>query len=203
MSRRISTRQLGTALLVALFAAFAYSNFLRWLQTGRPVGLGSVLLEATTALLFVVRRPPRETSRRSIAWASAFVGAFAMLLGRPVAHPVEGPFWLFVVVQLAGFGLALVGLGFLGRSFGIVAAARGVKTTGLYGLVRHPIYAGYLIAYAGYVCENPSFRNGLLFAVGTAAQLVRIGEEERVLVNDPAYRAYRGHVRYRLIPYVY
>jgi protein-S-isoprenylcysteine O-methyltransferase Ste14 len=39
--------------------------------------------------------------------------------------------------------------------------------------------------------------------MGTAAQLVRIHEEERVLGRDPSYRAYRARVRYRLIPFVY
>ncbi len=189
--------------LVCLFAAFAYANFLRWQKTGHPVGLGAVFLEGMTALLFVVRRPPRETSARSLAWLSAPVGSFAMLLTRPVANPGAGPLGVFELVQLVGFGVALVGLGFLGRSFGIVAALRSVKTSGLYTLVRHPIYAAYVVAYSGYVAENPSVRNFSLFALGTGAQLIRIREEERVLDHDPEYQAYRRRVRYRLIPYLY
>jgi protein-S-isoprenylcysteine O-methyltransferase Ste14 len=202
MSRHVRSH-VATALLVTLFAGFAYSNFLRWIETGRPVGLGAVFLEAMTALLFLVRRPAEQTSGRTIAWLSAFVGAFAMLLGRPIAHPDAGPFALFTILQLAGFGVALVGLGFLGRSFGVVAACRGVKTCGLYALVRHPVYAAYFVAYTGYVLENASPRNLALFALGTGAQLIRIGEEERTLATDPAYRRYRAEVRYRLIPFVY
>lgn len=191
------------AALVLLFASFAYANLLRWRDTGRPVGLGAVFLEGMTALLFVVRRPPLETSGRALAWLSAPVGSFAMLLARPAEHLHAGPFWSYVVVQLAGFVLAMAGLGFLGRSFGIVAALRRVKTSGLYGVVRHPIYSAYLLSYAGYVLENPSARNLALFLVSTSAQLVRIREEERVLVADSAYRRYRDRVRYRLIPYLY
>jgi protein-S-isoprenylcysteine O-methyltransferase Ste14 len=191
------------AALVLLFAAFAYAHFLRWLETGRPVGLGAIALEATVAFLFIIRSPPEETSWRPIAWTSALVGSFAMLFARPVADPYPGPGWTFEIAQVVGFALAIVALGFLGRSFGIVAAVRRVKTQGLYGFVRHPIYAAYAVAYSAYVFENPSARNFTLLGIGTAAQLVRIREEERVLDRDPYYRAYRARVRYRLIPFLY
>jgi len=191
------------AALVALFLGFAYANFARWHETGKPVGLGATLLEAFTAFLFVVRRPPLVTSGRALAWASAAVGAFAMLGARPVAHPNAGPFAAMELVQLAGFVIVLVALGALGRSFGIVAANRGVKTAGLYSLVRHPAYTGYLVSYLGYVGENPSLRNVILLVAGTAGQVVRISEEERMLSFDEAYRAYLARVRRRLIPYVY
>jgi protein-S-isoprenylcysteine O-methyltransferase Ste14 len=191
------------AALVVLFLGFAYANFARWHDTGRPVGLGATLLEAFTAFLFVIRRPPLATSGRPLAWISASVGAFAMLGARPVAHPDAGPFAAFELAQLAGFAIVLVALGALGRSFGIVAANRGVKTAGLYSFVRHPAYTGYLVSYLGYVAENGSLRNVILLVVGTAAQLVRISEEERMLSFDGAYRAYLDRVRRRLIPYVY
>jgi protein-S-isoprenylcysteine O-methyltransferase Ste14 len=189
--------------LVVLFLAFAYANLARWHDTGRPVGLGATLLEAFTAFLFVVRRPPLATSARPLAWISASLGAFAMLGARPVAHPNAGPFAAFELVQLAGFAIVLVALGALGRSFGIVAANRGVKTAGLYAFVRHPAYTGYLVSYLGYVAENGSLQNVILLVVGTAAQLVRISEEERMLSFDEAYRAYLERVRRRLIPYLY
>lgn len=143
------------------------------------------------------------TSARPLAWVSASLGAFAMLAARPVAHPDAGPFAALELLQLIGFAIVLVALGALGRSFGIVAANRGVKTAGLYSFVRHPAYTGYLVSYLGYVGENASIRNIALLAVGTAAQLVRIGEEERTLLLDQAYRAYLARVPRRLIPFVY
>lgn len=202
--RDISRRSfLLNALLVFLFLGFAYANLMRWHDTGRPVGLGAVLLETFTAMLFLVRRTPYATSERALAWGSAFLGAFTMLAARPVAHPDAGPLALFEVLQLVGFAIVLVALGSLGRSFGIVAANRGIKTWGPYSLVRHPAYTGYFVSYLGYVLENPSSRNLALLAVATAAQLVRMAEEERMLGVDAAYRQYLARVRHRLIPYVY
>ncbi|HKD33396.1 MAG TPA: isoprenylcysteine carboxylmethyltransferase family protein [Gaiellaceae bacterium] len=196
-------RILLKASLVVLFLGFAYANLARWHETGRPVGLGAVLLEAFTAFLFIIRRAPLMTSARPLAWVSASLGAFAMLAARPVAHPDAGPFAALELLQLIGFAIVLVALGALGRSFGIVAANRGVRTAGLYSFVRHPAYTGYLVSYLGYVGENASIRNIALLAVGTAAQLVRIGEEERTLLLDQAYRAYLARVPRRLIPFVY
>jgi hypothetical protein len=135
------------AALVVVFASFAYANLMSWRQTGRPVGLGAVALEAMTAVLFLIRDRPRQTSSRPVAWASAF-GSFALALSRPIADPSPGPLWIFELLQVAGFVIAISALVFLGRSFGVVAALRRVKTCGLYRWVRHPVYAGYLAAYS-------------------------------------------------------
>jgi protein-S-isoprenylcysteine O-methyltransferase Ste14 len=161
------------------------------------------LLEGFTAFLFLTRRSPQATSHRPLAWIAAGLGAFAMLGARPVAHPDGGPFALLEVVQLIGFGVVIVALGTLGRSFGIVAANRGIKTHGLYGFVRHPAYTGYLVSYLGYVAENPSAQNVILLVVATGAQIVRMSEEERMLRSDDAYRDYLARVPRRLVPYVY
>jgi protein-S-isoprenylcysteine O-methyltransferase Ste14 len=192
---------LSRAALVSLFALFAWSNYSHWRATGQPAGLGTTLLEGWVAALFLVRRPTRDISLRPVAWIAAPIGSFAMLLARPEGGglaqlPCEA-------LQLAGLAIALVSLATLGRSFGLVAANRGVKTRGLYGVVRHPTYAGYLLTYVGYVLENPSVRNVVLLCLGTAFQLVRINEEERVLGADAHYGEYRQSVRYRLIPLVY
>jgi protein-S-isoprenylcysteine O-methyltransferase Ste14 len=192
---------LSRALLVVLFAAFAWSNFARWRATGEPSGLGTTLLEGWVALMFVVRRPAEGVSRSGLAWIAAPIGSFAMLLARPAGGGL--PQLLCESVQLVGVAVALVSLGTLGRSFGLVAANRGVKTGGPYGLVRHPAYTGYLIAYLGYVAENPSPWNFALLCIGTAFQLVRIREEEGFLAGDSAYQRYCGRVRYRLVPLLY
>ena len=192
---------LSRSLLIILFAAFAWSNFAHWQTTGRPSGLGTTLLEAWVAVLFLIQRPTKRVSRNVLAWVAAPIGSFAMLLARPVGGGL--PVLPCEILQLAGVVMALISLGTLGRSFGLVAANRGIKTRGPYGLVRHPAYTGYLITYLGYVAENPSARNVALLCIGTAFQLVRIRQEEHVLSGDEGYRAYRGSVRFRLVPYVY
>jgi protein-S-isoprenylcysteine O-methyltransferase Ste14 len=203
MRNKVLVRALSSAPLVLLFSGFAVANLVRWHQTGRPVGLGMTVLEAFTALLFVVRRPARVTSGRLLAWIAAPVGTCAMLLARPISHPHVGPADVAELIQLCGVALALAALAGLGRSFAVVAADRGLKTAGLYRLVRHPVYAAYLVGYFGYTAESPSARNVALLLLATSAQLVRINEEERILRGTQAYRSYCGDVHYRLVPYVY
>jgi protein-S-isoprenylcysteine O-methyltransferase Ste14 len=69
--------------------------------------------------------------------------------------------------------------------------------------VRHPVYFGYVVAWLGYVLENPSARNLILLAVGVLGQALRIREEERLLSGDTVYRQYMLEVRHRLVPYVF
>ena len=192
---------LSRAVLVTLFVGFAWANFHRWRTTGEPSGLGTTLLEGWVAVLFLIRRPTQQVSARRLAWVAAPIGSFAMLLARPAPGGI--PQVPAEAVQLLGVAVALLSLGTLGRSFGLVAANRGVKTYGPYALVRHPAYTGYLIAYSAYCAENPSLRNVFLLLASTAFQLVRIGEEERVLSADEGYRDYTDRVRFRLLPYVY
>lgn len=198
---RRSGQLLARAGLVCLFLFFAWANFAHWRSTGEPSGLGITVVEAWVAALFVVRRQTQQLSRRSLAWIAAPIGTFAMLFARPGGSGL--PQLFCELLQLSGVLVAFCSLAALGRSFGIVAADRGVKTRGPYRLVRHPAYAGYLICYVGYVAENPRLLNVALLLLSTSFQLVRMNEEERVLVANATYRSYRAGVRYRLVPFVY
>jgi protein-S-isoprenylcysteine O-methyltransferase Ste14 len=194
-------RYATNAALVVLFALFAWANFSSWHRSGSPTGLGLTILEAWTAGLFLVRRDPLVVSGNATAWLAAPLGSFAMLLARP--HGGGIPHALSEPLQLVGVAIALASLGALGRSFGLVAANRGVRTRGPYRLVRHPTYSGYFVAWFAYVAESPSLRNVGLLATALVAQLIRIREEERVLAGDDVYRRYMADVRRRLIPYLY
>lgn len=200
--RRLGLHALASrALLVTLFALFAWANFRHWRDTGKPSGLGTTALEAWAAVLFLVRRPTACVSRNAVAWIAAPIGSFAMLFARPSSEGL--PALPCELLQLAGVFLALVSLATLGRSFGLVAANRGVKTRGPYRVVRHPAYSGYLVAYCGYVLANPTLPNLALLVLGTGFQLLRVHEEERVLAGDLRYQQYCGAVRYRMIPRLY
>jgi protein-S-isoprenylcysteine O-methyltransferase Ste14 len=79
-----------------------------------------------------------------------------------------------------------------------------VVSTGVYRLVRHPMYLGGLLMFVG----GPLV-TGAASALATALALspllvVRIIEEESLLAAElPGYDDYRGRVHYRLIPFVW
>src|SRR5262249_46191920 len=86
---------------------------------------------------------------------------------------------------------------------GVVAANRGIKTSGLYRVVRHPAYAGYLLGYLGYVISYPTAQNVALAVATLLALNARAIIEERFLAQDPAYRAYLNGTRWRFVLSVY
>ena len=192
----------STGLLSALWFVFFAAHLSAWLSDHRPVGLGVVVLEFVFAVLFILRRQPLTVSRAPVAWFAAAIGSFGMIAARPHYAPIGGD-GLALALQVGGSLAAGVSLLSLGRSFGVVAANRGLRTGGAYRVVRHPVYACYLIVSAGYLLENPTRWNALVIAGFVAAQVVRIREEESCLAGDPAYTSYRAQVRYRLVPYVF
>ncbi len=202
--RRLPWKRAGADfLLAALWLSFAAANLQQWHVKHRPVGLGVMVLQLMFAVLFLVRRKPWVTSREPLAWASTGVGAFGMLAARPAYDPVFNVEPVYVGLQVGGAVAAACALAALGRSFGLVAANRGVQTSGPYGIVRHPIYVCYAVADLGYVLENPAVRNILLAICVQVFQIVRIRTEEHCLRSDPRYVRYCEHVRYRLVPLVW
>ena len=91
----------------------------------------------------------------------------------------------------------------LGRSFGCVAAHRGLQLDGPYRFVRHPMYAGYLVGRLGFLLVNPTRWNVLVCAACYALQVPPLLAEERLLGHDERYRAYRARVRWHLLPGIY
>jgi protein-S-isoprenylcysteine O-methyltransferase Ste14 len=194
----------GVNLAGAVTAAlFARATLVYFLHTHRLTGALFVLEQTWFAVAFLIRRPPQTVARSIASWLAAAGGTFGGLLLRPDgAHPAWGTS-AGIGLQLAGLLLAIASLVALGRSFGFVAADRGVKTRGPYALVRHPLYASYLLIQSGYVLQSLSARNAAVFAFACACNIGRAMAEERVLAAAPAYRAYRQRVRWRLIPHLW
>lgn len=196
-------RVLSTATPVALLTIFAIIHVQHWRSTGSLTGLGLALQESVLIILFLIRRSPSESMNTPSAWIAAIIGSYGALLLRPDGYVLLGAESAIVAIQLAGAALAIITSLALGRSFGIVAANRGVKTHGAYRLVRHPIYASYLIGYLAYVLAALSVWNVLVLALALAFQVRRMDAEETVLRRDEQYREYSERVRYRLIPGIY
>lgn len=184
--------------LCTLYVLFAYSHVMAMRQDGFRLSLLLlVVFETTMVGLVFARRDSTEVDFTATAVVAGLVGSFAALGFRPTGGEDQ---ILGQATQLVGIALQLGASISLGRSFGLVPANRGIKTGGLYRLVRHPFYFSYLITQAGYIINNPSTRNILVLAVGIGFQVVRIRYEERLLLGDAAYAAYTRSVRWHLVP---
>lgn len=79
-----------------------------------------------------------------------------------------------------------------------------VISTGLYGIVRHPMYLGVLIMYLPTPLALGSYWGLIPMALLPVSLVLRIINEEKVLKeNLEGYKEYCFRTKYRLIPYIW
>ena len=79
-----------------------------------------------------------------------------------------------------------------------------VVSTGLYGIVRHPMYAVTLLLFLSMPLVLGSVPAFVVFLAYPAIITKRIRNEEEVLERElSGYREYKQKVRWRLIPYIW
>lgn len=79
-----------------------------------------------------------------------------------------------------------------------------VIDTGLYGIVRHPMYSATIILFLSMPLVLGSLLSFIIFLTYPAIIAKRIRNEEKVLETGlPGYSDYEKKVRYRLIPFVW
>ena len=187
--------------LFTLFAlhhsAFARSRLKAWVQRRIHPSVERSLYTWISSLLFI-----------AVCWAWQFVPG--------VAYRAPAPWsWLGYAAQAAGLAFTVQG----SRRLDVLDLA-GVRpilrahdaarprhvpllTTGVFGLVRHPLYLGWAL----FVLGAPHMTaTRLVFAiVSTVYVAVAIPWEERGLVREfgDGYERYRRRVRWRMIPGLY
>jgi len=195
-----TARRLGSKVaLCTLYLLFAYAHVVDLQTNGFRLSLALLgAFESVMVGLVFLRRGSVDVDLGPLAVAAGLIGSFAVLGFRPAGGAEDA--LLGQSIQVGGVLLQLAASFSLGRSFGLVPANRGIKSSGMYRVVRHPFYLAYLVTQTGYLLNNPSGRNLAVLAVGTAFQAVRIRYEERLLLRDEDYRAYASGVRWHLVP---
>jgi protein-S-isoprenylcysteine O-methyltransferase Ste14 len=162
-----------------------------------------------------------ENIQNAKAWDKVLAPLMAVSVGYPMAFVAgldhrygwssEFPPWLIVI----GFILVFLGYAFAAwalaenRFFSSVVRIqvdRGhvVCDSGPYRFVRHPGYAGNVLALIGIVLALNSLWTLIPAAVASIIAVIRTELEDRTLKGElPGYRDYARRVRYRLIPWIY
>jgi protein-S-isoprenylcysteine O-methyltransferase Ste14 len=155
---------------------------------------------AVMAVMSFARFAPRSVTvnLRTIAASGGML--ILPCLMRPIATAAGPRATAGLIFELSGVVLTQVARVYMGRSFGILPANRGIVSKGPFRWVRHPIYFGWLILSIGYAMSFASERNVVLIAMTLPFMVWRIDQEEALLSEDPEYRNYMDRVRYRLWP---
>ncbi|HYB35467.1 MAG TPA: isoprenylcysteine carboxylmethyltransferase family protein [Mycobacterium sp.] len=157
--------------------------------------------------------PAAETRPvQKVVIALAFLSLTAMIVVSALDHRFG---WSPVptTISLVGDLLVVIGLGVamlvvIQNSYAAatvrVEADQKLVSTGLYGLVRHPMYTGNVIMMVGIPLALGSYW-GLVFLIpGLIVLASRIRDEEKLLEQElDGYSQYTQQVHYRLVPYVW
>jgi len=186
--------------MACLWGIFASAHVLAFLREGDWSYLLFCSAETLAALFFIVRSPPVSVSADSRDWLLAIGATFAPFFFSPSDMTIwPGARYLLAIGSL----LQIAGLLSLNRSFGLVAAQRTIKTSGMYRLVRHPVYASYMVSSSAYLLTNASPSNGVVYTLAMLMLVARLLREERFLAADVRYRVYMRQVKYRLLPLIF
>ena len=110
------------------------------------------------------------------------------------------------ILVAVGLGVAMLVVAQNGYAAANITVESGqtLVSTGLYGLVRHPMYSGSVIMMVGVPLALDSYW-GLVFVIPALVALaLRIRDEEELLQQQlSGYREYEQQVHYRLVPFVW
>lgn len=165
-----------------------------------PAAELAAALQVAVALAILVRAP----ERRAASWKDLAAALPSLLVAGLTAQAASRARWPLPSLALATVG-AFVSLGAvlsLGRSFAVLPGVRSLRTTGLYRLVRHPLYLGESLLFAGAATALGAW--GAVAALILAPMLAwRIRVEERLLAPEPGWQEWARQVRWRLVPFVW
>lgn len=192
--------------------AFAKGWLLMGLLFGPMLIAGFVMLFKTPA--FLEKRLDAKEKRGAQKGVLAFSGL--MFIGGFVVAGLDYRFgWSFVpavvtviasILFLAAYVLYAEVMrenAYLSRTIR-VEEGQTVVDTGLYGIVRHPMYMATLLLFMAMPVVLGSWYALIVFAMYPFIIITRLRDEEALLEKElPGYREYQKKVRYRLIPFIW
>jgi protein-S-isoprenylcysteine O-methyltransferase Ste14 len=191
-------------ILCLVFSFFLFRMAVSAFGSGSALNFFYILDQSVILIFVLIRRGTTDITTRPSEWLAGFGGTFVPLLVAPIViDSALMPEVIVAALMLTGFGLHISAKLTLRRSFGVVAANRGIKVSGPYKLVRHPMYTGYMLGHAGFLLADPNIWNVCIIFLCWSLLIWRINAEERLLRADATYREMAERIRFRLIPGLY
>ncbi len=196
--------------LIKIVTAAALSTFLvralNAIYQGAELNINLILLvigEIITVGMTLAARPASDYRINFFAVVSTAMATFYFLFVGISGGERLVPIVVTGTLQIISVVWQIAAKIYLGRSFGLMPANRGIITTGPYKIVRHPIYFGYFLNHIGFLLSTFSLYNLAIYIALYFFQAIRIWQEEDLLKKDETYAAYMQRTQYRFIPGVF
>ena len=191
----------GDALGIVFFSALTLLSAAQLMVTRSPLSFGLALYNALLIVVLALRDAPTQTCTRrgmALGLAGALLPFVSVVPNAVVERVPDGPLApVGLAVQVVALIWMIASVAALGRSFGIAPADRGLVAAGPYRVVRHPLYLGELVFYAGVCGARPSVLHITLWAALACVQVARLRAEE---CSIRRYDEYAQVVPWRLVP---
>ncbi|MBP3623683.1 MAG: isoprenylcysteine carboxylmethyltransferase family protein [Oscillospiraceae bacterium] len=202
--------------LVLFLPAGSWNYFNGWLFCGLlflpMLVLGALLLWKAPALLEkrLNTKEQEKTQMAVVAVSSLLFLAAFVAAGLDFRFGwTHVPIWLVclaAVLQLAAYGLYAEVMrenAWLSRTVEVQENQK-VIDTGLYGIIRHPMYTSTVLLFLAMSLVLGSWLSFAIMLLYPVVIVFRIRNEEQVLEAGLAgYREYKQRVRYRLLPFIW
>lgn len=222
----------GGALFVASLALTAWWYLVKLGRTdsaGMPFDFAALAIDAALITVFALHHSlfardavkrrltavPPHMIRSLYVWIASLLLIAVVLSWQPIgatlyehrgmaaiAHAAVQLLGLFLIVKAVA-GLDALELAGIRQALGARTSKEGLQVDGVYGVVRHPLYLGWMLAMFGAAHMTG---DRLAFAALTSAYLVvAVPWEERSLRKSfgDEYGRYAAQVRWRIVPYLY
>ena len=213
------TKLIAGAVLIGLLLflpAWTFNYLGAWIFMGVlliPVMIMGVVLfiKAPALLKKRLQNKEKEKAQKGVIALSGlmFIGGFVLSALDFRFGWSYVPLWLTItaaVIFLAGYGMFAEVMrenAYLSRTVEVQEGQR-VVSTGLYGVVRHPMYLATLLMFLPMPLILQSLWGLIPFVIYPVVIIIRIINEEKVLENGlEGYSEYKTRVKYRLIPFIW
>ncbi len=177
-----------------------------------PIAILSINFAATISyyVIYTNRNLKHFFSKLPVPLQKMYVGLFILPLFTAPFVPQSKFLGNNVSIIFIGIIFAAIGFSFILMSFlriGIIPSIKskgGLSKTGVYGIVRHPIYAGTILVQIGLTLVNQSLVTLIYLPFSIIFYLIMAMIEEKDLINTfgQEYIEYKENVRKRVIPFI-
>lgn len=208
MIRRIIANLTSIAAVIYFLVSTSYDNSLQFIVFTLPYILSNtaVFIMLMLSLFNKPKDVGKGISQFLISVIGTNLGVIVGLIGIDLFNPVRNielsngaSFMMILTIPFY-----IVAVFTLGRNLTVLPEANKLKTTGVYSISRHPLYATYVFWYVLQILMCQSWISVILSAAQITLQIMRAKNEEEILSkNFPEYEEYKNRVGWygrKLIP---